>query len=487
MQAKSPSAAERRGQPVGPCQCGCAPCDRQCCELECLVRPRFFCGQLLTDADLTALVEWSRAHFRLARHRHGWGVVCGLEVTRDPSTPAGVLVGPGYGIDCCGNEVLLCEPLAYSLAAACPKTECFDPRAERRKRREELAARADRLLGQVAEIPKPGKALADATERLRRAMVGDDPDAIREAARGVETAAERVRPGFGAEQVAASDNLFAAQLGGARAVDLFLHYAEAGAEPQSGLRQNGCGPAPCEDSRTREGARLSWQIVDSAASPDPALDEWVEGYRSQRAAVEELALRLSASRDPATLRQHLAAYIRERERGQLCFIYDWISEATNDELSEANLTQAILWLYLDGLMAWLARGCPSCSTATGIPLARIWLRGQSDGKPCRVVVIDSHPPRRRPLRPDDNLPAPAGLANLADLIGWRWADAEAALLARGFQAVEKTLRLEGMSLEAMRPLLDAAPFVAYDKRVATALSIDLGSGWGRRVVGFQQG
>ena len=78
-----------------PCHCGCgSPSD--CCELECLVHPRFFCGQVLADQDLTALVDWIKSKTGLARFRHGWGVVCGLDVhcgtggsvTVAPETPA---------------------------------------------------------------------------------------------------------------------------------------------------------------------------------------------------------------------------------------------------------------------------------------------------------------------------------------------------------------------------------------------------------------
>ena len=41
-----------------PCNCGCSECQGECCDLDCLVKPRFFCGQLLTDADLSVLLDW---------------------------------------------------------------------------------------------------------------------------------------------------------------------------------------------------------------------------------------------------------------------------------------------------------------------------------------------------------------------------------------------------------------------------------------------
>jgi len=60
--------------------CGCKP-GRTCDGLECLCRPRFFAGQLLTDEDLRRLDHYVVAKNRLHnRYLHGTGVVCGLEV-----------------------------------------------------------------------------------------------------------------------------------------------------------------------------------------------------------------------------------------------------------------------------------------------------------------------------------------------------------------------------------------------------------------------
>src|SRR5512139_1861641 len=90
------------------CSCGCAPCDQTSCSLDCAVLPRYFCGQLLTDADLTAGITWSQGKFRLGRRRDGWGVVCGLDVAC--GSEAGIVtVRPGYAVDCCGNDIVICS------------------------------------------------------------------------------------------------------------------------------------------------------------------------------------------------------------------------------------------------------------------------------------------------------------------------------------------------------------------------------------------
>ena len=113
------------------CTCGCENCSGQCCELECLVQPRFYCGQLLTDQDLTVLLDWTKGKTGLARYRHGWGIVCGLEVqcqTTSGSGPA-LKVTPGYAIDCCGNDIVVCADATLDLSSCCkPKPQpCADP------------------------------------------------------------------------------------------------------------------------------------------------------------------------------------------------------------------------------------------------------------------------------------------------------------------------------------------------------------------------
>jgi hypothetical protein len=89
---------------------GCPTCGAQ----ECIERPRFFCGQLLTDKDLDLgqryVIEKNRLH---NRYLVGDGVVCGLAVTCDPCDECSVTVAPGYAIDCCGNDIIVCDPAPF--------------------------------------------------------------------------------------------------------------------------------------------------------------------------------------------------------------------------------------------------------------------------------------------------------------------------------------------------------------------------------------
>jgi hypothetical protein len=79
-----------------------------CGGLECLCRPRFFAGQLLTEDDLNRLdryiVDKNKLH---NRYLHGWGVVCGLEVFCHPCEGQ-VTVTSGYALSPCGDDIVLC-------------------------------------------------------------------------------------------------------------------------------------------------------------------------------------------------------------------------------------------------------------------------------------------------------------------------------------------------------------------------------------------
>src|SRR6478752_10295708 len=88
--------------------CDPRPVCPDCGGLECLCRPRFFAGQLLTDEDLNLLdhyiVEKNKLH---NRYLHGWGVVCGLEVFCQPCEGQ-VTVTAGYALSPCGDDIILC-------------------------------------------------------------------------------------------------------------------------------------------------------------------------------------------------------------------------------------------------------------------------------------------------------------------------------------------------------------------------------------------
>lgn len=489
------------------CPCGCAPCDTQCCELECLVRPEFFCGQLLTDEDLTALVKWNRTHYRLGRYQYGWGVACGLELTRDPKNPAGVLLHPGYALDCCGNDIVVCEPSAYSLAKLCPQGKCQDLRSEQKQLLEQIHERANSLLGQVKTAleqdlnEEQRQETTAAAEALQKALESDNYKALIDAIAASEKFGKEYGFDF-AEKVKERSSLFDSSLHTAQALDLFLHYDEHGAEPQAALRGGACGPNECHDSRIYEGQRLSWQVVvPQLTAPNP-WDDWAKRYTERRSIAQAFFKASKAAADANDMKSLCAELTRwlndpAHPAGPFCFARDSAQElcATANQVNftyRYNLAELIFWLIVDDLVGWMECGCPVCNSATGIPLARVWLGGE-DTKSCRVLAIDSAPPRRRLLQQDACLPSRPNLVDaskagmqLGHLLGRRWDAIQSDLRMLGF--VDTTVQLLNLSQHggAIEKILgmSAEMLAPYRDTKISALTIDLGGDWGQRVLAF---
>jgi hypothetical protein len=92
-------------------------------ELVLLERVKFFNRQLLTADDMVTDQDYFRQ--KLRRHNrflHGWGVVCGLEVTAVPTTdlPWRVKIDSGYALGPFGDEIYVAEPVYLNLARCGP-------------------------------------------------------------------------------------------------------------------------------------------------------------------------------------------------------------------------------------------------------------------------------------------------------------------------------------------------------------------------------
>lgn len=366
------------------CPCGCAPCEEPCCEPECVERPRFYCGQLLGDDDLTALVEWTRGRLRRARYRHGWGVVCGLDVRCDHENATAVMLSPGYAVDCCGEEIVVCEETRIDLSGACQDETCLDPWRERNGQQE-----------------------YDEGEELSQ----ECPD-IR------------------------------AVLAGAAAVDLYLHYDEQGSHPEASLGGCGCGDSKsCEFSRTRESYRWSWKAVSpDQVDEDPRTteyEEWLSAYRRHLARLATFLQEVERAQqqalgqeyeDPdqtpsaATVRRKLQRWVRQHRPQQFCFVEPWIAQWEDDRLlDDACLSSLLFWLAMDYRLAWLRCDCPRCDPQSGVPLARVWLQipDYRRQQGCRVLLVNAWPPYRRPIRPDECLPAARDCINVGQFLWQR--------------------------------------------------------------------
>src|SRR3954451_17201820 len=70
-------------------------------------RPAFFDGERLTAEDLAeALAHERELRWLHNRGLHGWGIAAGYAATGKRGA-SGVVVGPGYALDCAGRDVVL--------------------------------------------------------------------------------------------------------------------------------------------------------------------------------------------------------------------------------------------------------------------------------------------------------------------------------------------------------------------------------------------
>jgi len=107
---------------AGNSPCGCAdqtPSQPCCCNLVCFDRPNYFCGHLLTDADLTLqqkyVVEKNKLYHRTM---DGYGIVCGLKLTCDCDCKGNILIHDGFAIDDCGNDLVVCQTTRFDVIHA---------------------------------------------------------------------------------------------------------------------------------------------------------------------------------------------------------------------------------------------------------------------------------------------------------------------------------------------------------------------------------
>jgi hypothetical protein len=99
-----------------------------CGGLECLCRPRFFAGQLLTDEDLKRLDHYITEKNKLHnRYLVGWGVACGLEVVCN-SCDGTVTVRSGYALSPCGEDIVVCSDTPVDVCSMIQKCKKLQPR-----------------------------------------------------------------------------------------------------------------------------------------------------------------------------------------------------------------------------------------------------------------------------------------------------------------------------------------------------------------------
>jgi hypothetical protein len=382
-----------------PCNCRCEECSSQCCELECLIQPRFYCGQLLTDQDLTVLLDWVKAKTGLARYRHGWGVVCGLEVQCQtmPGSEMLLKVTPGYAIDCCGNDIVVCADATLDLSPCCK--------------------------------PKPQPCLETAPSPQ-------------------QTPVTKVK--FGPWELPSSD---------VQAVDVVIRYAESQTDSRPGLARGGCGGTiACEYTRTHESYTLDCRLVDDCA--DPTSKVWQEWYRGYQVGLKKLLdslASLNEQKDPQAKLDRVIAWLRQNPLYSFCFVGEWLSDLQGKPQLPTNwFDDVIFWIVQDWRNHYLICNCVGCGPDTAVPLARVWLWRRKDNRGkdrCTPIYTIGYPPFRRPVS-RECWPAAAGQVSLAPHI-WQLQDSTClALQELGFGQISFQ-QFQYTDLTSLRGTLDS--------------------------------
>jgi hypothetical protein len=424
------------------CHCGCGSSDGTCCSLDCIVKPRFFCGQLLTDADLSAMLKWSRDRFGLSRYRHGWGVVCGLDVRCDPQGPTSVIVTPGYAVNCCGDDIIVCETAALDLKGACRPDE--DPCADLRRERDSL--RGGNRIGANLDAALGRKSIdLGAGQRMGGEIFEEDM----------------------------------------RVVDIYLSYTEQPTDPSTALGRSSCKQTPeCEYSRTRESYKLSWELGVTGSDPiGMRARTWHEGYDRCLEVLTTFRKKFNQSSVAGDVRRWLLRWIDEHPQYQLCGQRDGLCQADDEFFStEKNLVQALFALVQNCRNAYLQCECFACDEDTRVPLARVWLTpdDSTTGQQCRILTIDPYPPYRRPIQPEC-WPAPLGYVNVGRFIWHRWEEVCPKSADLGLRIKKAEFKLPA-TLAELESSLKCDLFIKCDD-VRTALIHENGL-LGSRVIGF---
>src|SRR5260370_36600060 len=116
------------------CNCSTTTATQQSCapDTSGLERVNYFPRQIMTVDDMVAEADYFREKLRRHnRYLHGWGVVCGLDVTAAPiaGAPARGQIGTGYALGPYGDEIYVGEPvfLDLSLCSGEAVPRPFDP------------------------------------------------------------------------------------------------------------------------------------------------------------------------------------------------------------------------------------------------------------------------------------------------------------------------------------------------------------------------
>jgi hypothetical protein len=298
---------------------------------------------VLTDEDLKALVDWTNAKSALRRFREGWGVATGLEVTasHNANESARVYVAPGYAVDACGRDIVVCKPIHYDFKC----DPAFDPCCPEKSTRQ---PQPNDITGDLACLP------FTELRAFELCLTFDEQ-----------------------------------QSGGQRAI----------------VRGNCQPLADCQATRITETGKLGAREIKTPCAKPVENQTQDNYRSELNRFVAQLARLSSAEdlRDWARNKLHTFAFVEDCICKAIQGVSTKQKGASRGTDIDPNwlfyLVQDWRTHYFQGLGKTKTNDwCDGDS----VPLARVWVRQKSEGncKVCKVVYIDAYPPYRRLLRPE---------------------------------------------------------------------------------------
>lgn len=337
---------------TAPCTCGCEGAVR--CGIECLEKPLFHAGQLLTAESLQLGAKYVEQRLALRRYIDGVGIVCGLHVRCHPTKRGQIIIDPGYAIDCCGNDIVLCEPHCVDICKCVAECDW------------------EQIPCDESSAPEQ-KGITSYTLRLEHVLEERDP------------------------------------------VPVVVGHSKCGRESRcrpSRLKTNAriCVEVSVDAQPidpTGEFRALALELWDRVTTPAPSGKATkgkpgnltADSFRFARDMADRLRLWL-ADHPPSVycdLRPYLTAAMEVLLRE--------CDTPSDIERDAAETVLRVLGAVMDDRrQAYLQRACDDCCVKAGVAVAELFISsGGADCEPitCSIVAIDAQPPARESLHPRD--------------------------------------------------------------------------------------
>lgn len=323
------------------------------CGLERLQRPVFHPGQLLTAEALRLGQEYVEQRMNLRRFVDGVGVVCGLNVRCHPGEPGHVIIEPGYAIDCCGNDLVVPEPLCVDICG--------------------------RISGDVTSI---GSGYDDGVEASPAAQEARYTVRVESAPLGSAPVPVVVGRGDGERESECRDSK--------QILDVSVCVEPA----RKASVDDG------EPNRVKRFRAIADEVTCSVGRQLSEVAARREGTPSDDETGVALAdaLLLALRHQPPSTLCNLEDVVRKQRE----ILKEKRSGEPIDSQAADILVRVLAGLMDDRRESYLAQQCEECCDRTGVALADVlvdWRIGECVGETCQLTAIDTQPPAREALHP----------------------------------------------------------------------------------------